>query len=154
MKMKENFVAGVAAGATLLALATVGFAQPAKFSDRHPAITDPVDIGPRTVKVERIIIQRPDWAGPLPDTSFAGRWPRGRFIEPDANQRGRPVVTSREEPEPFGVSMSLDEPTGFSAPLPRPRRVAEARPDAREQATCLRHRMRTVHYGRTWRCRR
>jgi hypothetical protein len=133
----------------LLALTVSVAAQPTKFSDRHPALTDPVDIGPRTVRVERIVIQRPEWAGPPSDT-FKGRWPSD--IPPTT--QGRPVVSQRAEPEPFGVSMSLDEPTGFSAPLPRPRRVAEARPDAREQATCLRHRMRTVYYGRTWRCRR
>ena len=42
MKMKENFVTGVAAGVTLLALATVGFAQPdiVKRQDRHPAYAD------------------------------------------------------------------------------------------------------------------
>ena len=129
----------------------------AQKTDRYP---DPDRDGPRVVRTIPIIPsfdQR--WFGPRE----ADRWisnqppPSDRFT-PGAI--GQPIQAQNAPAVISGASTALPEAVGIVPgpgnrlrhdPLTSQRTVSIRKPD---QATCLRHNLKTVWTGQSWRCRR
>lgn len=131
---------------TMLVLALTTTAAVAQKQDRLPIAADT----PRTVRVIPItpsFEQR--WFGP----AAADRWlsnqppPSDRFIQQNAHT-GLPEAVGVV---PVPGNRLRHEPIREQVPVPKAKRLAEDTRPA--QVTCLRHGMRTVYSGRSWRCR-
>jgi hypothetical protein len=134
----------------LAALAVTLLATPAvaQKADRLPDTDGPKVV--RTIPITPSFDQR--WFGP----KASDRWisnqppPSDRFTPWPPNQRVEPANASTALPEAVGIvpvpgnRLRHDPPT-------RQTQVSIRKPD---QATCLRHSLRTVWTGQSWRCRR
>lgn len=127
----------------LLALTLPAAAQPAreKIQDRHPAYAaDPLP-GERTVRVE--IIHTFEQRGE-PVEELLRRQAGGGPVRIE-NVSASSVTLERPGRPPDTVSASAEA---------KPERVRVASIRRPDQATCLRHGLRTVWSGKQWRCRR
>ena len=113
----------------------------------------PEDGGPRTVRVIPItpsFDQR--WFGPKPSDRWISNQPppSDRFTPWPPNQRVEPQTQSTALPEAVGI-VPVSGNRLRHDPIRTQRQASIRKPD---QATCLRHSLRTVWTGQSWRCRK
>lgn len=103
-------------------------------------------------KTKSVEPRQPSYAEQVHVAPFSVRF--GNPLPTENRVRTIPIVRELPPPAPQPSSPAVAGPPVQQVPAPAVRRIRVVRKASLEQALCRRHNMRTVHYGKRWRCRR